>query len=113
MQLGLQCDGWGRDGELGFKGEEARMGQTLAGIRRTGRREWVTLQQPSGMRRKGRRVIQLAGGRDELSRQSGCAFMTGAKRARRNWVRKKGWVMWASPVYYVQKRIWELLLGNA
>jgi len=27
MQLGLQCDGWGRDGELGFKGEEARMGQ--------------------------------------------------------------------------------------
>jgi len=31
MQLGLQCDdGWGRDGELGFKGEEARTGQTVA-----------------------------------------------------------------------------------
>jgi hypothetical protein len=38
-------------------------------------------------------------GRDELSRQSGRAFITGPKRARKNWVRKKGWVMWTSLDY--------------
>jgi hypothetical protein len=71
--------GVGETGSLDLKAKKHEWVKTLpakssTGIRRTGRREWVTLQQPSGMRRKGRRVINWQAGRDELSRQSGRAL---------------------------------------
>jgi hypothetical protein len=60
------------------------------------------------MRGKGRRVIQLAGGREELSRQSGRVFITGPKRASEEELGEKKRVGNVGPPW-----IWELLLGNA